>query len=60
MVYAHSGNIMGGNKGETLLEASRETGLEVNSEETKFVFMSRHHNAEQNHNLLSVHNPLKT
>jgi hypothetical protein len=27
---------------ETLLDASKEIGLEVNSEKTKYVFMSRH------------------
>jgi hypothetical protein len=29
-----------------------EVGLEVHTEETKYMVMSRHQNAEQNHNLL--------
>jgi hypothetical protein len=32
---------------EALLGASKEIGLEVNSEKTKYVFMSRHQNAGQ-------------
>jgi hypothetical protein len=35
-----------------LLEASREVGVEVNTEKTKYVVMSSHQNAEENHNLL--------
>jgi hypothetical protein len=37
---------------EALLQASRAIYIEVNSEETKCIVMSRHQNAEQNHNLL--------
>jgi len=37
---------------EVLLEASREVGLEVNTEKTKCMVMSRHQNAGQNHNFL--------
>jgi hypothetical protein len=36
---------------EALLQASREHGLEVNTEETKYMVMSHHQNAGQNHNL---------
>jgi hypothetical protein len=36
------------------LEASREVGLEVNTEKTKYMAMSRHQNAGQNHNLLII------
>jgi transcriptional regulator NrdR family protein len=32
---------------EALLDASKETGLEVNSEKTKYMFMSRHRTAGQ-------------
>jgi hypothetical protein len=32
-----------------LLDASKEVGLEVNAEKTKYVFMSRHQTAEQNY-----------
>jgi hypothetical protein len=36
---------------ESLLEASRDTGLEVNAEKTKYMIMSRHQNSEQNQNI---------
>jgi hypothetical protein len=39
---------------EGLLEASREVGLKVNTEKTKTMVLSRHQNARQNHNLLTV------
>jgi hypothetical protein len=34
---------------ETLIDASKEIGLEVNTEKTKYMLLSRHQNAEQNH-----------
>jgi hypothetical protein len=37
---------------EALSEASREVGLEVNTEKTKHMVMSHHQNAAQNHNFL--------
>jgi len=40
---------------EALLEAGRERGLKVITEKTKYMLVSLHHNAGQNHNL----NPLK-
>jgi hypothetical protein len=36
---------------ETLLVASRDTGLEINAEKTKYMIMSRHPNSGQNHNI---------
>jgi len=36
----------------SLLEVNRETSLKVNIERTKYMFMSRHQNARQGHNLL--------
>jgi hypothetical protein len=36
---------------ETLLEASRDTGLEINAEKTKYMIMSRHPNSGQNQNI---------
>jgi hypothetical protein len=36
---------------ETLLEASRDVGLEINAEKTKYVIMSRHQNSGQNQNI---------
>jgi hypothetical protein len=38
-------------KSETLLEASRDIGLEINAEKTKCMIMSRHPNSEQNQNI---------
>jgi hypothetical protein len=36
---------------EILLEASRDIGLEINAEKTKYMIMSRHPNSGQNHNI---------
>jgi hypothetical protein len=36
---------------ETLLEASRDIGLEINAEKTKYMIMSRHRNSGQNQNI---------
>jgi hypothetical protein len=36
---------------ETLIEASKEVGLEVNAEKTKNMLLSRHQNTVQNHNI---------
>jgi hypothetical protein len=37
---------------EALLEASREVGLEVNTEKIKYMVMSRYQNAGQNYDLM--------
>jgi hypothetical protein len=37
---------------EALLQASSEIGLEVNTEKTKYMVMSRHQKVGQNHNLM--------
>jgi hypothetical protein len=56
LVYADDGNILGGSvhsikkNTEALLVASKETGLEVNAEKTKYIVMSRDQNVGQNHN----------
>jgi hypothetical protein len=56
LVYADDVNILGGsihtirNKTEALLIASKEIGLEVNAEKTKYMVMSRDQNAGQNIN----------
>jgi hypothetical protein len=39
---------------EVLLQASREVGLEVNTEKTKYMVLFRRQNAGQNHNLLTA------
>jgi hypothetical protein len=36
---------------EALVVASKETGLEVNAEKTKYMIMSRNQNAGQNYNI---------
>jgi hypothetical protein len=36
---------------ETLIDASKEVGLEVNTEKTKYKLLSRHQNAGQSHDI---------
>jgi hypothetical protein len=36
---------------ETLLEADRDVGIEINAEKTKYMIMSHRHNADQNQNI---------
>jgi hypothetical protein len=36
---------------ETLIDASKKVGLEVNTEKTKYMLLSRHQNAGQNHDI---------
>jgi hypothetical protein len=65
LVYADDVNISGGQvctvkqNTQTLIVGSKETGLEVNSEKTKYMIMSREHNAGQNHKIKLIINPLK-
>jgi sorting nexin-29 len=59
LVYADDVNILGGRVHATsikkntkaLVVASKEIGLEVNAEKTKYMIMSRNQNAKQNHNM---------
>jgi hypothetical protein len=57
LVYADDVNLLGDNidtkkkNTETRTDASKETGIEVKAEETKYMLLSRHQNAEQNHNI---------
>jgi hypothetical protein len=53
LVYADDANLLGDNiyaikkNMETLIDAGKEVGLEVNTEKTKYMSLSRHQNAGQ-------------
>ena len=57
LVYADDVNILGGSihtikeNTETLIVSSKENGLEVNADKTKYRVMSRDQNAGQSHNM---------
>jgi hypothetical protein len=57
LAYADDVNLLGDNidtiekSTETLINASREVGLEINVEKTKYMLLSRHHNACQNRDI---------
>jgi hypothetical protein len=57
LVYADDVNIEGGSvhaikkNTEALVVATKEIGLEVNAEKTKYIVMSRDQHAGQNHNI---------
>jgi hypothetical protein len=57
MVCADCLNLLGDNVDiidkttETLIDTSKEAGLEVNTEKTKYMFLSRHKNAGQNYDI---------
>jgi hypothetical protein len=56
LVYANDVNLLGHNINtikkhmEAPIDASKEVGLEVNTEKRKYMFLSRHQNAGQNRN----------
>jgi hypothetical protein len=41
-------------KAETLIDAGKEVGLEVNAERAKYMLVSRHQNEGQHHNIKMV------
>jgi hypothetical protein len=57
LVFADDVNLLGDNihaikkNTETLIEADKEVGLKVNTEETKYMLLSRHQNTGQNHDI---------
>jgi hypothetical protein len=57
LAYADDVNLLGDNidtikkNTETLTDASKKVGLEINIEETKYMLVSRHHNVGQNRDI---------
>jgi hypothetical protein len=57
LAYADNVNLLGDNidtikkNKETLIDASKEVGLEINVEKTKYMFLSRHQNLGQNQDI---------
>jgi hypothetical protein len=57
LVYADDVNLLGDSRAtikkntETLIDAIKDVGLEVNAEKTKYMLLSRHQTAGQNHNI---------
>jgi len=57
MVYSDDITILGGSihttkeNAEALIVASKETGLEVNADKTRYMVMSRDQNAGRSHNM---------
>jgi hypothetical protein len=55
LVYADDVNLLGANINTTkknmgtLIDASKEVGLKVNTEKTKYILLSRHQNAGQSY-----------
>jgi hypothetical protein len=60
LVYADDVNVLEDNTHtikkniQTLIDANKEVGLEVNAEKPKYTLQSRHQNAGQNHDIKIV------
>jgi hypothetical protein len=60
LVYADDVNLLGDSvntieeNSETLLEANRDIGLEINAEKTKYIILSPHRNSGQDQNIRIV------
>ena len=65
LAYVDDVNILGGSahtvkeNAEALLVATKENGLEVNADKTKYMVMSRDRNAGQGHSVKIDNSPLK-
>jgi hypothetical protein len=57
LAYANDVNLLGDNidtikkSTETLIDASKKVGVEINAEQTKNMLLSHHQNAGQNHKI---------
>jgi hypothetical protein len=60
LVYADDVNLLGDNIGtitkntETLIDTRNQVGLEVNTKKTKYMLLSHHQNAEENHDIMTA------
>jgi hypothetical protein len=60
LVYANDVNLLGDDidtikkNTQTLIDAIKEDGLEVNAEKTKYMLLYHHQNAGQNHDIMTV------
>jgi hypothetical protein len=65
LLYADDVNLLGNNIDtikkniETLIDSSKEVGVEVNTEKTKYMLLSHHQNAGQNLDIKIVHRSFK-
>jgi hypothetical protein len=65
LVYDDDVNLLGDNIDSvkknrgTLIHAIKEVDLEVNTEKTKYMLLSRHQNAGQNHDMKKVNRPFE-
>jgi hypothetical protein len=65
LIYADNINLLGDNidtitkNTQTLTDASKEVGLEVHTEKTKYMLLSRHQNAGQNHDIKKTNKSYK-